>query len=46
MARTTAKHLAGALDADERTVRRAIEQGTVHGVRVSPRRLEISELNW
>jgi predicted nucleotidyltransferase len=43
MARTTAKHLAAALEADERTVRRAIEQGTVHGERVSPRRLEISE---
>jgi predicted nucleotidyltransferase len=43
MARTTAKHLAAALDADERTVRRAIEQGTVHAKRSSPRRLEVSD---
>lgn len=43
MAQTTAKHLAAALEADERTVRRAIEQGTMHGARVTPRRLEISD---
>jgi uncharacterized protein len=40
---TTARHLAAGLDADERTVRRAIARGTVHGARVSPRRVAVSE---
>jgi predicted nucleotidyltransferase len=40
---TTAKHLAARLGADERTLRRAIEQGTVRGTRVSQRRLAVSE---
>jgi predicted nucleotidyltransferase len=39
---TTVKHLAREVDADERTLRRAVEQGTVRGVRRSPRRLEIA----
>ena len=40
---TTAKHLAARLGADERTIRRAVEQGTLRGSRVSPRRLSLSE---
>jgi uncharacterized protein len=40
---TTAKHLAARLGADERTVRRAIARGTVHGSRLSPRRFAVAE---
>jgi predicted nucleotidyltransferase len=40
---TTAKHLAVRLDADERTVRRAVEQGTVRASRVSERRLSLPD---
>jgi predicted nucleotidyltransferase len=40
---TTAKHLAARLGADERTIRRAIEQGTLRASRPRPRRLALSE---
>lgn len=40
--RTTAKHLAARLGADERTIRRAVSQGTVRGARVSARRLALA----
>jgi predicted nucleotidyltransferase len=38
---TTVKHLASRVDADERTLRRAVEQGTVRCLRTSPRRVEL-----
>jgi hypothetical protein len=41
--RTTAKHLAQRIGADERTMRRAVQQGTVRGSRVSARRIDVSE---
>jgi predicted nucleotidyltransferase len=40
---TTAKHLADRIGADERTLRRAVEQGTLRVSRVSPRRLALSD---
>jgi predicted nucleotidyltransferase len=40
---TTARHLAARLGADERTLRRAVAQGTVRGSRPSPRRLAVSD---
>jgi predicted nucleotidyltransferase len=41
MPTTTVKHVARRLGADERTLRRAVEQGLVQAERVSPRRIEI-----
>lgn len=38
---TTARHLADRLRIDERTMRRAVEQGTVRARRVSARRIEV-----
>lgn len=42
VATTTAKHLARRLGADERTLRRAVEQGLVRADRTSPRRIQIA----
>ncbi len=39
---TELKHLAGELGVHERTLRRAVEQGTLRGKRLSPRTLELS----
>jgi predicted nucleotidyltransferase len=41
--RTTVKGLAEEIGADERTLRRAVQQGTVQCERVSPRRIEVSD---
>jgi predicted nucleotidyltransferase len=40
---TTAKHIADRIGADERTLRRAVEQGTLRVSRTSARRLTLSE---
>lgn len=40
---TTAKHLAQRLSTDERTLRRAIRQGSVRASRTSARRIEVSD---
>lgn len=41
--RTTASHLARAIGADERTLRRAIERGAVRCTRATPRRVDVSD---
>lgn len=42
----TLQQLAGAVGADERTLRRAVSLGTVHGHRPSPRRLLVEPAEW
>jgi predicted nucleotidyltransferase len=42
VATTTAKHLARRIGADERTLRRAVEQGLVHAERITPRRIQVA----